>query len=89
MPTFTFIIPVKPGGHVAALESLRKLAASAARFEVLLAEGCSPSRQRNTAADQAQVRVGGFCIWTISAGAWSEPSAGLARRKQAELMKCE
>lgn len=54
MPTFSFIIPVKPGGRIAALESLRRLAADASRFEVLIAEGCSPSRQRNSAAHEAR-----------------------------------
>lgn len=57
MPTFSFIIPVKPGGYVAALESLRQLAAPASQFEVLLAEGCSPSRQRNSAAHTAQGEI--------------------------------
>ena len=54
MLTFTFIIPVKPGGYVAALEPLRQLAADAFQYEILIAEGCSPSRQRNTAAYEAQ-----------------------------------
>lgn len=54
MPTFSFIIPVKPGGSIAALESLRRLSADTSRFEVLIAEGRSPSRQRNTAAVEAQ-----------------------------------
>lgn len=54
MPTFSFIIPVKPDGYVAALESLRRLSTSTFQFEVLLAEGCSPSHQRNSAAHEAQ-----------------------------------
>jgi succinoglycan biosynthesis protein ExoA len=54
MPTFSFIIPVKPGGFVAALVSLRLIAASPGQFEVLIAEGCSPSRQRNAAANEAR-----------------------------------
>jgi len=57
MPTFTFIIPVKPGGFVAAVESLRQIAAPPDRFEVLIAEGCSPSRQRNAAANEARGEV--------------------------------
>ena len=57
MPTFSFIIPVKPGGYVAALESLRRLAAATSQFEVLIAEGCSPSRQRNAAAHEAQGEI--------------------------------
>jgi hypothetical protein len=57
MPTFSFIIPVKPGGYVAALDSLRRLTAPASQFEVLIAEGCSPSRQRNSAAQEAQGEI--------------------------------
>jgi len=57
MPTFSFIIPVKPGGFVAAVESLRHIAAPPDRFEVLIAEGCSPSRQRNAAANEAQGEI--------------------------------
>jgi cellulose synthase/poly-beta-1,6-N-acetylglucosamine synthase-like glycosyltransferase len=51
--TFSFIIPVKPDGFVAALEPLRLLSASTDQFEVLIAEGCSPSRQRNAAVSKA------------------------------------
>lgn len=54
MPSFSFIIPVKPGGSVTALEALRRLDASSYPFEVLLAEGCRPSRQRNMAVNQAE-----------------------------------
>jgi len=57
MPTFSFIIPVKPGGYVAALEPLRRLAETGSHFEVLIAEGSSPSRQRNAAAQQAQGEI--------------------------------
>ena len=57
MPTFSFIIPVKPGGHVAALDSLRRLAADSSQFEILIAEGCCPSRQRNNAALEAQGEI--------------------------------
>lgn len=53
MMTFSFIIPVKPGGHVAALESLRGIEAAPDQYEILVVEGCSPSEQRNTAARQA------------------------------------
>ncbi|HQB38049.1 MAG TPA: glycosyltransferase family 2 protein [Deltaproteobacteria bacterium] len=54
VPSFSFIIPVKPGGHVSALEALRRIDASAFRFEVLVAEGKTPSQQRNQAAYQSQ-----------------------------------
>jgi succinoglycan biosynthesis protein ExoA len=54
MPTFTIIIPVKPGGAVAALEALRRLDYPVQQFEILVSEGTIPSRQRNLAAQQAQ-----------------------------------
>lgn len=54
MPSFSFIIPVKPGGFIAALSSLQRLDTAAYPFEILVAEGCSPSRQRNEAVKLAQ-----------------------------------
>ena len=54
MPTFSFIIPVKPGGFIAALSFLQQLETAPYPFEILVAEGCSPSRQRNMAAGKAQ-----------------------------------
>ncbi len=54
MVTFSIIIPVRPGGDAAALESLRRLDETSDTFEILIAEGCSPSRQRNSAAEQAR-----------------------------------
>ncbi len=57
MTTITIIIPVKPGGHVAALAALHALDASPHSFEILVAEGSSPSRQRNTAAREAQGEI--------------------------------
>lgn len=53
MPTVSFIIPVKPGGTVRALDNLRQLSAVPSTYEVLVAEGCRPSRQRNQAAHEA------------------------------------
>lgn len=53
MPSFSFIIPVKPGGEVAALPALGKLD-SQYPFEVLIAEGCVPSRQRNAAVYESK-----------------------------------
>lgn len=56
--TFTIIIPVKPAGEVRALERLRKsVDYPAERFEVLVAEGRRPSRQRNMAAAEAKGEV--------------------------------
>jgi GT2 family glycosyltransferase len=57
MATFSFIIPVKPGGFIAALSALRQLPLEPHPFEVLIAEGCSPSRQRNAAANEAQGEI--------------------------------
>jgi GT2 family glycosyltransferase len=54
MPTFTFIIPVKPGGAVKALEALRQLDEKDCLFEILVAEGTKPSRQRNLAAQRSK-----------------------------------
>lgn len=54
MATFSFIIPVKPGGFIAALSTLRELPTEPHPFEILVAEGCSPSRQRNAAANEAR-----------------------------------
>jgi succinoglycan biosynthesis protein ExoA len=54
MPTFSIIIPVKPGGSVAALKALRRLDYPVRQFEILVSEGKIPSRQRNLAAQQAQ-----------------------------------
>lgn len=54
MPLFSIIIPVKPGGRVAALEALRSLTYAPQGFEILVAEGTTPSRQRNLAARQAR-----------------------------------
>ena len=53
MCSFSIIIPVKPGGHVAALKRLDIILSEDQPFEVLLAEGNAPSRQRNSAAQQA------------------------------------
>ncbi len=52
-PTVSIIIPVKPGGEVRALDGLREVAYPDDSFEVLVAEGTCPSRQRNQAAKEA------------------------------------
>jgi len=51
--TFSIIIPVKPGGYVAACDHLRKIMPDDPRYEILLAEGSAPSHQRNLAAREA------------------------------------
>jgi hypothetical protein len=50
MERFSIIIPVKPGLVPTALTALRAVDYPADRYEVFVAEGCRPSRQRNRAA---------------------------------------
>ncbi|OGR23696.1 MAG: glycosyl transferase family 2 [Desulfuromonadales bacterium GWD2_54_10] len=54
MLTFSLIIPVKPGGTTKALYALMQLKGQVYPYEILIAEGTSPSRQRNLAAEQAR-----------------------------------
>jgi cellulose synthase/poly-beta-1,6-N-acetylglucosamine synthase-like glycosyltransferase len=49
----SIIIPVKPGGAVAALAGLKNLEPDSPDHEVIIAEGKKPSRQRNMAAREA------------------------------------
>ncbi len=49
-PKISIIIPVKPGGRVSAIPGVRGAEYPAESFEVLVAEGRRPSRQRNLAA---------------------------------------
>jgi len=51
--TFSIIIPVKPGGFVAACQHLKKILPDDPCYEIVLAEGCAPSQQRNLAAKAA------------------------------------
>ncbi len=53
MPTFSLIIPVKPGGFVVAVEQLMNVMAQEPWYEIILAEGNAPSQQRNRAAQAA------------------------------------
>lgn len=50
----SIIIPVRPGGIVRAVERLCRADYPAVSIEVLVAEGCSPSRQRNRAVAMAK-----------------------------------
>jgi len=87
MATFSFIIPVKPGGFIAALSSLRQLQTAAHTFEILIAEGCSPSRQRNAAVNEAggeiiyflddDSQVSPNCL-TLCAGIMEDPGVAVA-----------
>jgi len=54
MLTYTFVIPVKPGGSTRALQALREIIHPKDRYEIIIVEGTSPSCQRNTAASQAK-----------------------------------
>src|ERR1035437_1866539 len=54
MLMFSFILPAKPGGTVAALDSLHRLDSRAGQFEIVIAEGKLPSHQRNLAAKQSR-----------------------------------
>lgn len=49
----SIIIPVKPGGAVAAIAGLKNLESDSPDHEVIIAEGKKPSRQRNMAAREA------------------------------------
>lgn len=73
--TFTIIIPVKPAGEVRALQRLRTNADyPAERFEVLVAEGRQPSRQRN----QAAIGARGEVLYFLDDDSLTEP--GFLRR---------
>lgn len=49
----SIIIPVKPGGTVAAIAGLKNIESDSPDHEVIIAEGTKPSRQRNMAARAA------------------------------------
>lgn len=53
MTSISIVVPVKHGGHVAAFDSIRQSGYDKNIYEVLLAEGSAPSRQRNLAARAA------------------------------------
>jgi len=55
--TVSFIIPVKRGGYVAALEQLEEILSADSCYEILLAEGGAPSQQRNSAAREAHGEI--------------------------------
>ncbi len=87
MPSFSFIIPVKPGGTVKALKVLRQITSQKHPHEILVAEGSQPSRQRNLAAQQARGDILYFldddsmvstdCL-VHCAGALEDPSVAVA-----------
>lgn len=53
MTTFSIIIPAKPGRYVAACEHLKNILPDEQQYELLLAEGCAPSQQRNLAVAES------------------------------------
>src|SRR5512138_3559476 len=55
--TISVIIPVKPGGEVRAVARLAAVDYPEDAFEVLVAEGRQPSRQRNRAAQMARGEI--------------------------------
>lgn len=57
MFSVSIIIPVSPGLAPKAVDNLARLDRSACRFEILVAEGTNPSRQRNEAVRQAQGEI--------------------------------
>ena len=56
-PLVSIIIPVRPGGVVKALDSVRMLEYPRERLEVLVAEGSSPSKQRNEAVNLSKGEI--------------------------------
>jgi succinoglycan biosynthesis protein ExoA len=56
-PMISIIIPVKPGGRVSALAGVRAGDYPSDFIEVLVVEGCQPSRQRNRAVAAAAGEV--------------------------------
>lgn len=69
--TVSIIIPVKPGGVVAALEALSRLDFTAEAWEVMVTEGSCPSRQRNSAAAAAS----GDIVWFLDDDSRVQPDA--------------
>lgn len=54
-PAISVVVPHKPGlEEVRVLDSLKRVAYPADRFEVIVAEGYHPSKQRNRAVEQAR-----------------------------------
>ena len=70
-PVVSIIIPVKPGGHVKALESVKELDYPPDSLEVLVAEGCQPSRQRNEAVKVSK----GEILYFLDDDSCPEPQA--------------
>lgn len=67
----SIIIPVKPGGVVTAANALKSLAPDSADYEVVVAEGKRPSRQRNLAAKE----VSGDILYFLDDDALVVPDA--------------
>ena len=67
----SIIIPVKPGGFVAAVAPLQLLDAANVDYEVIVAEGKKPSRQRNVAAESS----GGDILYFLDDDSAAAPDA--------------
>ncbi|MGD0587055.1 MAG: glycosyltransferase, partial [Oryzomonas sp.] len=81
-PTISIIIPVKPGFSVTAAQRLAAVDYSQDRYEIIVAEGYSPSRQRNQAVAAARGEIVYFLdddsltspgFLTIVAGHYEDP----------------
>lgn len=57
LPVISIIIPVKPGGNIKALKAVEKLDYPKDKLEVIVAEGCHPSIQRNEAVRQSKGEI--------------------------------
>ncbi|MDH3972666.1 MAG: glycosyltransferase [Deltaproteobacteria bacterium] len=57
LPVVSIIIPVKPGGEVKALRAVEKIDYPGEKLEVIVAEGCHPSIQRNEAVRQSKGEI--------------------------------
>jgi hypothetical protein len=65
----SIIIPVKPGGTIKALAQLSEIDYPAELFEILIAQGRRPSRQRNRAAAEA----GGDILYFLDDDSMTSP----------------
>lgn len=57
LPLISIIIPVKPDGYVKAIEAVIGLDYPAGKFELFIAEGTQPSRQRNEAVKKSSGEI--------------------------------
>jgi hypothetical protein len=86
-PTISIIIPVKPGFSVTAAQRLAAVDYPPDRYEIIVAEGYSPSRQRNAAVAPARGEIVYFLdddsltspgFLAIAAGHYADPQVAAA-----------